>query len=134
MKKPTKKPTKKSRTTETQPATAVAFEDARQHLLAALENMRTLFTGTKPETQAPETQEQIYCKELRRRLNRVVCIQAATKRLTPREIWIILYERLRQLVGFNAIAVSTAEGMETHLDAVQSRGLLPLALGLAFAM
>ena len=126
---------KKAKTTHTTtPATTVAFENARQQLLAAMDNMRTLLTGPAPEAQPQENPERAFCAELRRRLNHVVRIQAATKRLTHREIWIILYERLRQTVGFNAIAVSTAEGLDTHLDAVESRGLLPLALGLASNM
>ncbi len=90
----------------------------------------------KPAQKAKQTQkfERITVEEMRRRLNKIVHVTAASKRLTNREIWILLYERLRVVTGFNAITRSIEAGYKTHLDAVQEAGLLPLALNFAARM
>lgn len=59
--------------------------------------------------------------DVRKRINKMVKTIALQKRLTPREIWILAYERLRESTGFNAIVKGLEDGI-IPLDAVCSYG------------
>jgi hypothetical protein len=57
----------------------------------------------------------------RKRLNKMIKTIALQKRLTPREIWILAYERLRESTGFNAMVKGLENGV-IPLDAVYTYG------------
>ena len=114
------------------PALALArVRQAEKRLLEAAAEYTKACAAAQP---AHQEFVRVSVKEMRSRLNRVVRQKALAKRLTTREIWILLYERMRQTTGFNAISRSTEQGLKTHLDAVQNEGLLPLALTFAARM
>lgn len=76
-------------------------------------------------------------KELRERLNKVVHRHALERGLHFNEVWRLLYSRLREAIGFDAIARSLgrkARGKEQpYLDEVQEAGHLGKLLDLAIA-
>jgi hypothetical protein len=57
----------------------------------------------------------------RKRLNKMIKTIAIQKKLTPREIWILAYRRLRESTGFNAMVKALEDGV-IPLDAVYTYG------------
>lgn len=111
----------------------INFLAARDNLLAAtdsfVESAKALQLVGKSDI--VESAAKVDMLELRKRLCKVVKVQALTKRLTPREIWIVIYNRLLQATGYNTISRSIAAGDRCHLDAAQRDGYLPQLLDLA---
>jgi len=66
----------------------------------------------------------------RKKLNKLVRVHARHKNLHWREIWRVLYERLRDKTGFDAIAKGIAKDI-SPLEAVIKGGKLPRLLKLA---
>jgi hypothetical protein len=73
-------------------------------------------------------------EELRERLNHVVRVHALSKKLTFKEIWRIVYERLRESTGVNVIARAIAKGKKPYLDIVEEMGLMQKTLDIAAAL
>lgn len=71
---------------------------------------------------------------LRKRVVHLVRYQAYAKNLKFKEVWRLLYARLREATGFDAIAHGLGKGYKTYLDAAQKQGLLSQMLSLASEM
>lgn len=119
------------------------FTVAKDELTAALDRFAQTATalvsaGAMTAREVVKESKKVQKKsnvELRNRIMRVVREQARTKKLHWREIFGLVYRRLWDETGFNAMARAIAAGGKTRrIDVIESAGLLPKVLGIASAL
>lgn len=78
---------------------------------------------TKPQKASPRR-----LSEERKRLVKAIKTVAMTKRLKVREIYILMFDRLYEETGFNAVSYGIAKGKKTYLDGIEQKGYLKKAI------
>jgi hypothetical protein len=112
------------------------FREAVKSVRTAAEQMEKAAEALhrSPEVPAAKKTEAVEeVVELRRRLNRIVRHLAKDRNLHWREIWEIVFRRLRESTGFDARSKALAKGIRP-LDAIQQGGKLQAALRVAAAV
>jgi hypothetical protein len=87
------------------------------------ESLRLVYQSSLPQKKKIIAKKMVEKKtnDERKRLNKMVKTIAMQKKLFPREIWRLAYERLRNDTGFNAMVKGLEKGM-IPLDAVYFYG------------
>lgn len=100
------------------------FDVAKANLLIATDEFVAACVNISEASSVPKEQKtkikgvvKLTECEIRDRVNRVVKVRARNARLHWREIWNLIYSRLRARIGFDAISNGIAKGYRP-LDAV----------------
>ena len=104
------------------------FNTASANLLDAATALCS--AGVTPEVKKAVKQTDDEIATMRKTLNAIVCVHARHKNLHWKEVWRLLYERLRDKTGFDAIVKGLAKDI-IPLEAVIRAGRLPRLLQLA---
>ena len=99
------------------------FNKAIAKLDKATEEVKKAAINLSEDSKEGEKHAKKVLQEQREKLNKMVKIHARHKNLHWREIWRLMYERLRAETGFDAFVVGVSRGI-SPLDAVCKCGKL----------
>lgn len=107
------------------------FRGASDRLADAAQALCHAYPGKESKKAVQEAEAEV--AHMRRKLNEIVRAHARHKNLHWREVWRLLYERLRDKTGYDAIVKGLSRDI-APLEAVVRSGRLPKLLKIAEAL